>query len=298
MISIIIPVYNDPNGLKDTVQSIIKQETSEEFELIIADNNSTDNTRSVARSYAEEYDWIDLSIEDSIQSSYAARNTGIEQATGSILVFIDADIIVDENWLNTVASEIRDRDYVTYDMSVFIPDGKNTLAARYDRHTGFPIEEYAKKRNFGAGGCIAVRRSVFEDVGRFDHRLISGGDAEFGHRVAASGREIYFTPETQVYHPARTSLRSQIKKEIRVGRGFCQLQRYYPDRYGQPGIPPRPEGSGNAVESSSRTKTEQIAFGVLGLLFLGCRGLGYLLELVAGESRNRATDSSPAGDAT
>lgn len=284
-LSVIIPVYNDPSGLKDTVEGILQTRFDGEFEIVIVDNNSTDDTYDVAQSYAARHDRVHAVIEDDIQSSYAARNTGIEHATGDVLVFVDADITMDPDWLDTIATEIDDEEYLTYDVEVYVPDGEDTWVARYNEHTSFPIEEYAKERDFGGGGCIAVRREVFEDVGRFNHRLISGGDAVFGHRVAASGRDIRFTPKTRVYHPARTSLRSQIKKEIRVGRGFCQLQRYYPDRYGRPGIPPLPSGSGGSSTEVYLPILTRLLFRVLGIFFLGCRGIGYFLELVAGDSQ-------------
>lgn len=290
-LSVIIPVYNDPSGLKDTVEGILQTRFDGELEIVIVDNNSTDDTYDVAQSYAARHDRVHAVVEDDIQSSYAARNTGIDHATGDVLVFVDADITMDPDWLDTIATEIDDEDYLTYDVKVYVPDGEDTWVARYNEHTSFPIEEYAKERDFGGGGCIAVRREVFEDVGRFNHRLISGGDAEFGHRVAASGRDIRFTPKTRVYHPARTSLRSQIKKEIRVGRGFCQLQRYYPDRYGRPGIPPRPSGSGDSSTDEYLPILTRLLFRVLGLFFLGCRGIGYFLELVAGDSQRGEENS-------
>jgi glycosyltransferase involved in cell wall biosynthesis len=292
-LSVIIPVYNDPSGLKDTVEGILQTRFDGEFEIVIVDNNSTDDTYDVAQSYAARHDRVHAVIEDDIQSSYAARNTGIDHATGDVLVFVDADITMDPDWLDTIATEIDDEEYLTYDVEVYVPDGEDTWVARYNEHTSFPIEEYAENRDFGGGGCIAVRREVFKNVGRFDHRLISGGDAEFGHRVAASGREIRFTPETHVHHPARTSLRSQIKKEIRVGRGFCQLQRHYPYRYGRPGIPPRPSGSGDSSTDTGLPILSRLVFRLLGLLFLGCRGVGYLLELVAGDSRKSDRRSEP-----
>lgn len=291
--SIIIPVYNDAKGLRDTIESLLQQSFKKDLEIVIVDNNSNDDTQEVAELYADNYKHITVIVEDRIQSSYAARNAGIEYATGDILIFVDADITVEQEWLKTIAEEIEGCDYLTYDVDVYTPDDEETLVARYNEHTSFPIEEYADKRDFGGGGCIAVRGEVFEDVGKFDHRLISGGDAEFGHRVSNSGREIRFTTETRVFHPARTSLKSQIKKEIRVGKGFCQLQRYYPERYGHPGIPPSPSGDGNTSEDSNLPKWERFAFWALGVLFLGCRGLGYVLELVAGESRTRKDDVNP-----
>ena len=293
--SIIIPVYNDPVGLRKTLDSLLSQRGSSP-EIIIVDNNSTDNTFIVGSDYSERYPNVKVISEARIQSSYAARNAGIEHSNGDVLVFIDADITVKKGWLKTIRKEIEGCDYLTYDVEVYTPASEETLVARYNEHTSFPIKEYAKERDFGGGGCIAVRRDVFEQLGLFDHRLISGGDAEFGNRVANSGRKITFTPKTKVYHPARASLRSQIKKEVRVGRGFCQLQRYYPDRYGHPGIPPLPSGSGESTTQTDLDIRDQLIFWWLGIFFLGCRGFGYLLELLTGNSKKRPNEDPPHED--
>lgn len=292
-LSVIVPVYNDPIGVRVTIETVLRNSFSGDLEILVVDNNSTDDTYEVACSYADSNDCVCVLQETAIQSSYAARNTGIKHSTGDVLVFIDADITADPDWLENIATEIEGYDYLTYDVEIYLPNGEDTLVGRHNAQTGFPIEEFAKERDFGGGGCIAVRREVFEDIGLFDHRLISGGDVEFGNRVANSGREVYFTPKTRVYHPARTSIKSKVKQQIRIGRGFCQLQRYYPDRYGRPGIPPRPEGSGDPDDESSLTGSERIAFWLLSYFFLGCRGLGYFLEFLTGSSRKKADEPGP-----
>lgn len=74
-ISVIIPVYNDPAGLQDTLQSLVIQESPGKFEIIVADNGLTDGTVQVAEKYCSRHEGlIKIVVEDNIQSSYAARN--------------------------------------------------------------------------------------------------------------------------------------------------------------------------------------------------------------------------------
>jgi hypothetical protein len=159
-----------------------------------------------------------------------------------------------------------------------LPDDPS-LAARYDHHTGFPVEQYLESQRFAPTCCLFVRRAVFEDVGLFDHRLESGGDKEFGNRVHDAGYELHFAADVTMYHPTRNSLRAHVKKELRVGRGLCQLQRYHPDRYGTPGVAPRPSGV-----RSPDAEDELMGgwrFRLLGMLLTLVRGVGYYRECFA-----------------
>jgi len=181
-ISIIIPVYNDLEGIQTTIDSIFPQLVDSQANLVVVDNASTDQTPSVVRDYDD--DQITLYHETDIQSSYAARNTGIQNTDSDVLAFVDADMTVPEDWLEAALNEFQssNADYMGCNVNLTLPENP-TLAARYDNHTGFPIEQYLKHQQFAPTCCLFVRRAVFEDVGLFDHRLTSGGDKEFGNRV-------------------------------------------------------------------------------------------------------------------
>ncbi|MDF9744108.1 glycosyltransferase [Natrinema salsiterrestre] len=283
-VSIIVPVYNDPDGISVTLESIVPH-LREETELIVVDNDSTDRTTAVVSEYENKFDSIELAIEDRIQSSYAARNTGIRKSTGSICAFVDADMTVATGWLEQAHDtfETTETDYMGCAVELTLPE-EPTMAARYDHHTGFPVAQYLEHQQFVPTCCLFVRREVFADVGLFDHRLTSGGDKEFGNRVHEAGYDTHYADEITLYHPTRNSLQELITKDRRVGRGLCQLQRYHPDRYGTPGIPPRPSG----VKSPDRDlpQIDRISFSVLSALLTGVRGLGYYQEYLAGTRRS------------
>ena len=158
-----------------------------------------------------------------------------------------------------------------------------SLPARYDYHTGFPVEQYLESQQFAPTCCLFTRRAVFEDVGLFDHRLESGGDKEFGNRVHEAGYDLHFAEDVTMSHPTRNSLSAHITKDRRVGRGLCQLQRYHPDRYGTPGVPPRPSGI-KRPERDLPTK-ERLVFGTLSKFLTAVRGLGYYEEYLTGDRR-------------
>jgi glycosyltransferase involved in cell wall biosynthesis len=286
MISLIVPVYNDSVGIAATLQSALSQ-SYHDFEILVVDNGSTDDTRDVIRNYTQDHDHIHLLVEDEIQGSYAARNKGIQHADGDVLAFIDADETVDADWLETAlqAMNEQDADYLGCNVELTLPE--ETLVGRYNARTGFPVKQYLETEHYAPTCALLVRREVFEDVGPFDARLISGGDREFGERVHDAGYEQGYTADATVYHPARTDFASLAKKNFRVGRGFCQKQRYYPDRFGKPGIPPTPGGDGGGDdEPEPDSVLTRLAFAFLSITMLACRGLGYYYEFLLGEKRD------------
>jgi len=279
--SVIVPVYNDPEGIRQTLASLTANVDSR-FEVLVVDNGSSDGTRDVIRDFTNDADRITLLVEDDVQSSYAARNRGIENASGEVLAFLDADETVEEGWLDTALETMDDLDVDYLGCRVELTLDENTLVGKYNAHTGFPVKRYLRRENYAPTCALLVRREVLDDAGLLDSRLISGGDIEFGHRVHAAGYEQGYAEDAVVTHPARTSLESLAKKNVRVGRGFCRKQRYHPDRYGSPGIPPTPSGSGSEDSRTPEALRVRIAFAFLSVAMLACRAAGYYYEFLVG----------------
>ena len=292
-VSVVVPVYNDPAGIQMTLDSLLMQ-SADSYQIMVVDNDSTDRTRDVVRTHTAKHSGLHLLIEDQTQGSYAARNTGIEHARGDVFAFLDADETVDFDWLETAlqAMDAQDADYLGCNVEITLPE--DTLVGRYNAHTGFPVKQYLENENYAPTCALLVRRKVFKEIGFFDARLISGGDREFGERVHQAGYEQGYAADAVVHHPARTSFKSLAKKNFRVGRGFCQKQRYYPERYGESGIPPKPSGPGSKTTTEDKAEDkyapsslfERLAFAFLSIAMLACRGLGYYYEFFFGEERD------------
>lgn len=231
-VSVIIPVYNDPEGLAETLAALAGQ-SYPDYEVVVADNGSTDATPEVARAFREtDPDLFTLVSETEIQGSYAARNTGIRAARedSRVFAFLDADSTVADDWLERAVAALAEQDAEYMGCRVEIPrEDDEGMVARYDRLTGFPVARYVREEGYAPTNCLLVTRELLADVGGFDSRLVSGGDLEFGRRVRRSGRELHYTPEPVVTHPPRSSLSSMLGKYVRIGRGIEQNRRLHPE---------------------------------------------------------------------
>jgi glycosyltransferase involved in cell wall biosynthesis len=233
-ISVIIPVFQDRDGLLDTVESLIAQDfPRDQYEIVIADNNSQDGTKQAAIELQNTYpDLIRVIHQDRIQNSYATRNAGVRAAKGQICCFIDADMKADVDYLANVSRYFEQNKELMYlGCNIAILGNGNTISANMNRKYGFRIKNYFEKNNFVVTACLSVRRKIFEQVGYFDSRLESGGDKEFGQRVHAAGLGQYYDHDLVLYHPSRTTYVSMLKKYKRIARGHAQLVHYYPERY-------------------------------------------------------------------
>lgn len=231
--SVIVPVYNDPIGLKDTLDSLVKQDFPENsFEIIIADNGSTDHTLSIINRFTRKYpETIRMVQEKQIRSSYAARNKGIRAARGLVICFIDADMSVKNDWLSNIKKFFNDNNLVYMGCKVEVILTKRTLSGLYNKMLAFPVEFYISELNFAPTCCLTVLKEIFSMVGLFNENLISGGDHEFGNRVSDAGHKMHFEPDLEMRHPARYTLKQLLKKSFRIGRGSKQMSFYYPERY-------------------------------------------------------------------
>lgn len=232
-ISVIVPVYNDPKGLAVTLESLISQDYHDDlYEILVVDNKSTDNTIEVAEKYKSKYtDRITILEEDNLQSSYAARNKGIKSAKGSVIAFIDADMTVAKNWLRLIANSLEkyQANYLACNVEIYMEE--KSIFGLYNKMTGFLIENCVYHDNFAPTCCLVVRKNLFKEIGFFDSRLISSGDLEFGNRVHKSGYCLHYASRIVMKHPARSSLKSLLYKFFRIGKGYSQLSRFYPERY-------------------------------------------------------------------
>ncbi|MBX0324345.1 glycosyltransferase [Halomicroarcula sp. F13] len=231
-ISVVIPVYEDPSGVRRTLQSVTDQTASAStYEVIVVDNGSGDATPTVVREFERAApDLVTLVVEDEVRGSYAARNAGIARAVGDVVAFVDADMTVERSWVEAVVETMtEDVDYVGFDVEL-VESTPNSVVDAYNRYTEFPVERYLTEDNFAPTCCLAVRREVFEAVGPFDDRLCSSGDAEFGKRVHEAGFDQQYEPSITMYHPTR-STRELLAKYVRIGRGLRQRERYHSELF-------------------------------------------------------------------
>lgn len=238
-VSVVVPVYNDPDGIEVTLETAVEQSYPDDrYEVVAVDNGSDDETRDVIRRFRRRFERVKMASETDVRGPGAARNEGIEQSDGSILAFIDADMTAEDDWLRKgVRRFVRDDvDCLGCDIEVKPATDRPRIWEAYEQIRGLPVEGMIERIGFIPTGSLFVRRSVFEDVGKFDSRLTSGEDVEFGIRLRDAGYELHYEPDVTMYHPTRDSFRALLEKHVKIGNGQYLLSLYHPEHFGTPAL--------------------------------------------------------------
>lgn len=230
--SVIIPTFNGGELLRACLKSVAKLNfPKQDFEVIVVDNNSTDDTRAIIAEFPFKY-----VLEDRTQTSYAARNAGVAVARGDILAFTDSDCEVHPDWLNHILDAARRNPKAGCIAGEIMPFPGTTVVERFSDKigllkqrgplSGWHFKPYAQTAN------ASFRREVFTRIGLFDGHMKSGGDATFAWRMLdQTDCDIVFAPDAIVYHHHRTDLPALWSQFRRYGGGkvsWMQQEKTYP----------------------------------------------------------------------
>jgi len=189
-VSLVIPAYNEEKYLPLCLESIKKQDYTEQYEVIVVDNASTDNTARIA------LDWGAKVVYESKRSPACARQKGAEAATGEIIAFIDADSQAPACWLSTIVSPfVREPETVAISGPYAYCDaGRIAKIASYAGSFINIIIDQLFRKAFNKGGAIwgcnfAVRRSALLEIGGFDTSIrFYGEEYELSLRLKKVGK--------------------------------------------------------------------------------------------------------------
>ena len=214
-ISVIIPAYNSKATIECSIESIIKQ-TYHDYEIVIIDGNSTDNTVKIIQEYAKQYDFIRyLSEKDS--GPYEAMNKGIDLADGQWLLFLgSSDLIYSENTFETIFKEPIARDIgLLYGNIQTLDDTQFAKAG--DIYDGkFTIEKLLTKNI--CHQAIFYKKSLFKKLGKYNIKYPVTADWEMNMRFFAQSK-VHYVDIIVAYFSggglsSRTDIQDPIYKEL------------------------------------------------------------------------------------
>jgi len=209
MISVIIPLFNESEEIGHCLKAFTRQSYRGPFEVIVVDNNSTDGSDACVRAFAEAHPDFDIKvIYETTQGVAAASQAGFEAAGCPLIARTDADTVVSDDWLTTIADRFSD-----------------PCVAALCGHVGFrdpnPLQKWLmfemfielhqrlhvliKKPHF-YGFNFAVRKSVFDRTSGFDTRLRLAEDLDLALKIQEnlySHERIEYAENMKVYSSSR-----------------------------------------------------------------------------------------------
>jgi glycosyltransferase involved in cell wall biosynthesis len=183
------------------------------FEVIVVDNGSRDDTVKIAKSFP-----FKVLFELENQNADAARNKGIEAASGDIIVFTDADCIPDPNWLMEGIKylESSNSDMIAGNIQ-FSFENKNSAAEIYDATSNLQHKNSVGGRNIAFTANLFVKRRVFDALGLFPSNSLGGGDIILTNKATSYGFKLRYCKTASISHPTR-GFSDLCIKGFRIGR--------------------------------------------------------------------------------
>ena len=242
-VSFIICTYNRDVYIRRSMESVAHQDADGHlFELVLVNNKSTDRTDVICREFAAAFPHLAFTyvIEENQGLSHA-RNRGIKEAKGDILVYLDDDAFAEKDFVREMISFYDAHPQVQCTGGKTIPlfeDGKPKWMSHFlmPLVAAVDLGSVAKpfsRTQFPIGANMAIRRAAIEEVGLFDTALgrkgknLQGGEEkDMFNRIRAKGHQPWYLPTTVAHHiiPASRMTVDYIRKQAR-GIGFSEAVR-------------------------------------------------------------------------
>lgn len=219
--SVVIPVLNAADVLPFQLEALAAQTYAEPFEVVIADNGSTDDLAAVIRDWQERVPGLRVVDAARKRGISVARNDGVRAARGEMVVICDGDDVVSPEWVDGMVAALRDNDFVGGALRV-LRSSADDWAVSDDTVEALPLA-------YGdvpvpPGGNLGIRTELFNRVGGFDEAFESRSEEiDFALRVADAGVTAVFVPDALIWYRMRPDLSGLIKQQYRSGKGNAQL---------------------------------------------------------------------------
>jgi glycosyltransferase involved in cell wall biosynthesis len=233
--SVVIPARNAAAVIGGQLAALHEQKFDGRFEIIVADNGSTDNTAAVAAGWAGRLP--DLRVVDAGARpgiSYA-RNVGVAAADGKYVLFCDADDEAEPGWVQGLVDGLQRADIAGGRLDLGALNSPRALAWRADPAlSGLPVS--MDFLPYAVGANIGIRTEVYRALGGFDEAYQRSHDeVEFCWRAQLASYRLAYAPQAVIRYRLRDSLRGLATQRYGYGLHYAQLFRQYRDQGIRPG---------------------------------------------------------------
>ena len=252
-LSIIILSYNTEALTRQTIESIYKSTklNTDQFEIIVLDNASTDNSVNMLRELSKNHDNVKI-IENTENAGFSkGNNIAAKQAKGRYFLFLNSDIIVQEEGVDRLLSYIR-----THEDAHFVggkllnKDGSDqascgpfytlpvVFGALFLRGDYWGLTRYSpheiKRVDWVSGACILTKKQYFDEVGGFDEGIFMYmEEIDLLYRAKQKGNQTYFVPDARFIHLGSASSGGKTYPILQVYKGFLY---FYKKHYSSPAV--------------------------------------------------------------
>jgi len=224
MISIIVPIRNEFNYIRLTLDSILKQNNSDHIaEILIVDGLSSDGTREIIKNYIKTNSKVQL-IDNPDKIVSAGFNRALSISKGDVIVRVDGHSHLAKDFIKSCMTVLNTVDADCVGGSTeHISSGLIGNAIKIAQSTGFGVGGVEFRKGLRNGKYVdtlafgAYRREVFKKIGGYDEELVRNQDDEFNFRLIQNGGKIWLDPSIKSFYYPRKSLLKLFKQYFQYG---------------------------------------------------------------------------------
>jgi len=230
LVSVVMPVFNGADVLHEQLVALASQSFDGPWELIVADNGSTDTSRQVIEGFSADLpiEFVDASARS---GNAAARNLGVAAASGDVLLFCDQDDAVGPLWISSHVEYLSETDISVgpYEMRTDMSDAETGLYAAAPTLGAFGFLPYGLSANMG------MQRRAFDMLGGFDETYPAACDVDICWRAQLQGLALLGVDEAIVIKRKRVAAGGVWRQHYTFGQDDVRLYR----RFRSEGMPRR-----------------------------------------------------------
>ena len=231
-ISFLMPAYNNEATVVDSIQSILNQKTDLQFEIIVVDDGSTDNTYPFVNKLLKIHPNIKL-IKKKNGGEASALNEGLKNCNGRFIAIVEADVEIEDKWLEKVMREFTPPPHLPPQVGegkgggyivgvggrLVTPENSSWIA----RIAGYEIEsKFETKERFAnhiTSANAIYRASVFKEIGNFNENLVNAVlDSDFNRRIIERDYKLIYKKDALARHHFKPTFKGYLKRQYSYAR--------------------------------------------------------------------------------
>lgn len=218
-----IPTFNAAHVLGVQLGALARQRDAPVFEIVVADNGSTDDLASAVASWQSEFQSLRVVDASRGKGVSVARNVGIAAARTDFILLCDADDMVSPSWVQSLYTELGSEPLASGPVDTTALSGESAEWVPVARRTEDLFHTWGG-RTYGIGCNLALRKEVWSAVGGFDETYPAGSEEiDFAWRARDAGYKFSYAPDALVHYRIRTDLRGVLRQQYNAGRGLTTL---------------------------------------------------------------------------
>ncbi len=229
-VSVIIPYMNAAGTVGCTLDALVEQSWPSEWEVIIADNGSTDALGPIVAPYKTKIPSLKVIDASAKRGAAYARNVAVRASTGDRILFCDADDVPGCGWSTAMALALTNRHFVAgrFEFQKLNPPSM-TASRGGTQADGLQTCRFLPFPHAGAGS-IGISRRLHDGVGGFDETILIGEDADYCMRVQLTGHKLVFVPDAVLHVRLRATQIGTFMQASRYAKHVVYLYKQYGKR--------------------------------------------------------------------